>query len=63
VLAVAAMGFVGIGLRPPGAELGLLMTEALPFSDDAPQLLLAPIAVLLLCVAALHALTRTGEPQ
>lgn len=62
VLAVAAMGFVGIGLRPPGAELGLLMTEALPYSDDAPQLLLAPIAVLLLCVVALHALTRTGEP-
>jgi peptide/nickel transport system permease protein len=62
VLAVAAMGFVGIGLRPPGAELGLLMTEALPYSDDAPQLLLAPIAVLLLCVGALHALTRTGEP-
>jgi peptide/nickel transport system permease protein len=26
VLAVAAMGFVGIGLRPPGAELGVLMT-------------------------------------
>ena len=62
VLAVAAMGFVGIGLRPPGAELGLLMTEALPYSDDAPHLLLAPITVLLLCVAALHALTRTGEP-
>lgn len=61
VLAVAAMGFVGIGLRPPGAELGLLMTEALPYSDDAPQLLLAPVAVLLLCVGALQALARTGD--
>ncbi len=46
---------------PPQAP-SLLMTEALPYSDDAPQLLLAPIAVLLLCVGALHALTRTGEP-
>jgi peptide/nickel transport system permease protein len=61
VLAVAAMGFVGIGLRPPGAELGLLMTESLPYSDDAPQLLLAPVLVLLVCVAALQALARTGE--
>jgi peptide/nickel transport system permease protein len=55
------MGFVGIGLRPPGAELGLLMTESLPYSDDAPQLLLAPVVVLLVCVAALQALARTGE--
>jgi peptide/nickel transport system permease protein len=36
VLAVAALGFVGVGLRPPTAELGLMMTEALPYYDEAP---------------------------
>lgn len=63
VLAVAAMGFVGIGLRPPGAELGVLMTEALPYSDDAPLLLIAPVLVLLAWVLALQAVTHqdTGD--
>lgn len=61
VLAVAAMGFVGIGLRPPGAELGVLMTEALPYSDDAPWLLATPVLALLACVLALQAITRSPE--
>ncbi|MBS7807219.1 ABC transporter permease subunit [Variovorax sp. PCZ-1] len=47
VLAVAALGFVGIGLRPPTAELGLMMTEALPYYDEAPWLLAAPVLLLL----------------
>jgi len=63
VLAVAAMGFVGIGLRPPGAELGVLMTEALPYSDDAPWLLAAPVLALLACVLALQAVTRLPAKQ
>lgn len=61
VLAVAAMGFVGIGLRPPGAELGVLMTEAFPYSDDAPLLLAAPVLVLLACVLALQSITGNRE--
>lgn len=63
VLAVAAMGFVGIGLRPPGAELGVLMTEALPYSDDAPWLLATPVLALLACVLALQAITRPRPPH
>jgi peptide/nickel transport system permease protein len=63
VLAVAAMGFVGIGLRPPGAELGVLMTEALPYSDDAPWLLAAPVLALLACVLALQAVSRPPAEQ
>jgi peptide/nickel transport system permease protein len=47
VLAVAALGFVGIGLRPPTAELGLMMTEALPYYEEAPWLLAAPVLLLL----------------
>jgi peptide/nickel transport system permease protein len=56
VLAVAAMGFVGIGLRPPQAELGLLMTEALPHFDSDARLLFAPVLVLLAFVLSLHTL-------
>lgn len=50
VLALAALGFIGVGLRPPAAELGLLMTEALPFYHEAPWLMGAPVAVLLMVV-------------
>jgi peptide/nickel transport system permease protein len=63
VLAVAAMGFVGVGLRPPQAELGLLMTEALPNAADAPWLVGGPIVVLWACVAALQWLARPQEAR
>lgn len=59
VLAVAALGFVGVGLRPPTAELGLMMTEALPYYEEAPWLLAGPVLLLVLVVAALQAITRS----
>ena len=55
---LAALGFVGVGLRPPTAELGLMMTEALPYYDAAPWLLAAPVIVLVLVVSALQSATR-----
>jgi peptide/nickel transport system permease protein len=61
VLAVAALGFVGVGLRPPTAELGLMMTEALPYYDEAPWLLAGPVLLLVLVVAALQSATRASE--
>ena len=50
VLAVGALGFVGVGLGPPTAEWGLMMTEALPFHTEAPLALLAPAACLFILV-------------
>ena len=58
VLAVAALGFVGVGLRPPGAELGVMMTEALPYYREAPLILLSPVLLLLAVVLGLQALAR-----
>lgn len=59
VLAVAALGFVGVGLRPPTAELGLMMTEALPYYEEAPWLLAGPVLLLVMVVAALQSATRS----
>lgn len=56
VLAIAALGFVGVGLRPPQAELGLMMTEALPYYYEAPWLLAAPVVALVLVIGSLQAL-------
>jgi len=37
------------------------MTEALPYSDDAPWLLAAPVLALLACVLALQAVTHEKD--
>lgn len=48
ILAMSTLGFVKVGLRPPRAELGLMVTESFPFYDVAPWMSIAPIAVLFL---------------
>lgn len=64
VLAVAALGFVGVGIKPPEAELGVMMTEALPYWQDAPWMLLAPVLLLMIVVLALQQLARSrAEPS
>lgn len=51
ILAMSTLGFVKVGVQPPRAELGLMVTEAFPFYDVAPWLALAPVAVLFLLTA------------
>lgn len=54
VTSVAALGFVSVGVRPPTAEWGVMMTELLPYWREAPFLILQPVACLVLTVLALH---------
>lgn len=56
VLAIAALGFISVGLRPPLAELGLMMTEVLPYYYEAPWLLATPVVALVLVIGALQAI-------
>lgn len=60
VLSLATMGFVGVGLRPPTPELGVMMIEVLPFYQEAPWLLAAPVVLLVTFVVAL-ALVRGDD--
>jgi peptide/nickel transport system permease protein len=46
ILALSTLGFVGVGLQPPTAELGLMVTEAFPYWSEAPWMSLAPVIVL-----------------
>ena len=56
-------GRVGVGLRPPTAEWGLMMTELLPYHAEAPVALLAPAACLFLLVLGLQLLAgRRADP-
>ncbi|UTW13093.1 ABC transporter permease [Marinobacterium rhizophilum] len=62
ILAIAALGFVSVGLRPPTTELGLMMTELLPYYHDAPWVLLQPIVAVFLLVLALNLLAGGRKP-
>ncbi len=46
VLAMAALGFIGVGLQPPTPELGVMMIELLPYYSEGPWLVGAPVALL-----------------
>jgi peptide/nickel transport system permease protein len=43
IMAIAALGFVHVGMRAPTAELGVMMVEVLPYWREAPLALLSPV--------------------
>ena len=58
VLAMAALGFIGVGLQPPTPELGVMMIELLPYYSEAPWLVGAPVALLFLTMLGLMLIGR-----
>ncbi|TLX59119.1 ABC transporter permease [Stutzerimonas nosocomialis] len=56
ILALAALGFVAVGLRPPTAELGLMMVELFPYYSDAPWVLAQPVLAVFVLVFGLNLL-------
>lgn len=61
ILAMSTLGFVKVGLAPPRAELGLMITESFPYYDVAPWMSLAPVAVLFLLTVCFLGLRRTAD--
>lgn len=47
-LALAALGFLGLGSPPPSPEWGLILADALPYMERAPLAVLTPAASLAL---------------
>ena len=45
-LALAALGFLGLGPTPPQPEWGLLLAEGMPYVERAPWVVLAPTGAL-----------------
>jgi peptide/nickel transport system permease protein len=58
ILSIAALGFLGLGLRPPTPEWGAMILDSLPYLQEAPLLFVAPSACIALIVAGL--LLTTG---
>lgn len=58
ILALASIGFLYVGLKPPAAELGLMMVELFRYYQQAPWVLVQPIVVVFLLVMSFHLLAR-----
>lgn len=63
ILAMSTLGFVKVGLQPPRAELGLMITESFPFYDVAPWMVLGPVTVLFLLTVCFLGLRQTEETR
>lgn len=50
VLAIAGLGYLGLGARPPAPELGQMMRDGQDYVLQAPWMILAPVGALLLVV-------------
>ncbi|MET7488939.1 ABC transporter permease subunit [Streptomyces sp. NPDC005538] len=66
-LALASLGFLGLGAQPPSPEWGLLLAENQPYAERAPWAVLAPAAVLALlgalAVTAVGSLRGSGRRE
>jgi peptide/nickel transport system permease protein len=62
IMAIAALGFVSVGVRPPKAELGLMITELLPYFAEAPHVIALPILVIFLIVLSLMLIAGGRTP-
>jgi peptide/nickel transport system permease protein len=47
-LALAALGFLGLGPQPPQSDWGLVLAEGLPYVERAPLVVLVPAGALVL---------------
>lgn len=63
VLAMAALGFVGVGLQPPAAELGVMLIELMPYYQEAPWLIAAPVVCLVTLLTALLLISGNRDPR
>lgn len=63
-LALAALGFLGLGPRPPSPEWGLILAEGMPYIERAPWAVLIPaLALILLSVLAVSLSSIVGASK
>ncbi|MGL4636103.1 MAG: ABC transporter permease [Beijerinckiaceae bacterium] len=67
IMTIASLGFLGLGLQPPQAEWGAMISELLPYMNDAPVQMAAPCVMIFLSVLTAsrlgNRLTETAGEQ
>ncbi len=61
IMAIAALGFVSVGMRAPTPELGLMMVELLPYWQEAPWALAQPVIACFAILLALNSLAGARQ--
>lgn len=61
IIAMASVGFVYVGLKPPSPELGLMIVELFPYYHETPWLLAQPIATLFTLVLGFQLLINDED--
>ncbi|MGF1621401.1 MAG: ABC transporter permease [Rhodomicrobiaceae bacterium] len=61
IMAIAALGFVHVGMRAPTPELGLMMVELLPYWRESPLALLSPVIATFALLLGLTLLAGSRE--
>ncbi|NVJ58299.1 MAG: ABC transporter permease [Vibrionaceae bacterium] len=61
ILALASLGFLYVGLRPPQAELGMMMVELFRYYQVAPWVLAQPVITLMLLIYSFYSLVKGRE--
>ena len=56
ILEIAALGFLGLGAKPPVAEWGMMLADARPFIESAPYMVILPGACIMITVLAFNQL-------
>ncbi|MGH9222382.1 MAG: nickel transporter permease [Acidimicrobiales bacterium] len=56
LLAVSSLSFLGLGVKPPAAEWGAMLSEGRSYLDQAPQMMFYPGAAIFLTVLGLNLL-------
>ncbi|MBP2369551.1 ABC transporter permease subunit [Pseudonocardia parietis] len=60
-LALASLGFLGLGPQPPSPEWGRLLADGLPYVERAPWAVLAPSGMLILVAVLAVSLASAGR--
>ena len=60
-LALAGLGFLGLGAQAPTPEWGLVLAEALPYVERAPWAVATPAGALVLLAVTAVAMSRSGR--
>lgn len=62
-LALASLGFLGLGAQPPAPEWGLMLAESLPYIERAPLAALSPAVMLLLVAVVAMSLSALASAR
>jgi ABC-type dipeptide/oligopeptide/nickel transport system permease subunit len=62
ILSISALGFLGLGLKPPTAEWGAMINELLPFLAEGPAQMAAPCLAIFVSVLVLTLAGRALTP-